>query len=616
MADSMDPSATTTVASDAQPASASTNAGNTIKSEPAESETLSHSAAAETKPGADAQPKSEPADAADAADAAAAGLPDDATLRAAIADILAASDLDSVSSRAIRKQLEQQFGVKLGSQKDAIDQIIMEIIMSAEPAEGAQDDDDDDGEQDQDDQEDQEDQDEDSEIAAPAKAGKKKAAKKRSHAESEQRGRADGSDVDGGEDEDKDEADQNEDDDDDDAKPAKRIRLDSDADGTPTRSGSRRAASSSAKKSRAKGSGRHKSAETVDSSDDESSASSKPAAKRKSTATKARASSADSPQRARGWAASNKDMELSPALAALVGAPQMARPKVVSKIWEIVKAENLQDPDDRRYIRCNDAMKAVFGSARVHMFSMNKVLSDHIFKNGETTSTKSRVKEEESNDDEDDEDDDDAEAKPAAPKPKPKAPAAKSASPKRAPAAKPAKPVAALTRPLTDEELARQLQAEVNGGRQRRAAAPLPRKPAAEGKSRGGGGGFSKPVGVSPELAALLGASELPRSQVIKKLWVIIKERNLQDPTNKQFILCDPQLEAIIGKPRVQMFKMTREIERHIHPLSKEAIAAYRAKAEANPTTDGAPDDDDAPEGDGLDESADGPTAATAMDTQ
>src|SRR3989344_5295889 len=44
---------------------------------------------------------------------------------------------------------------------------------------------------------------------------------------------------------------------------------------------------------------------------------------------------------------------------------------------------------------------------------------------------------------------------------------------------------------------------------------------------------FMKPMTVSPELAAVIGAGPMPRSEVVKKLWVYIKKNNLQDPSNK-----------------------------------------------------------------------------------
>ncbi|KAF8538512.1 hypothetical protein BDD12DRAFT_149162 [Trichophaea hybrida] len=74
-----------------------------------------------------------------------------------------------------------------------------------------------------------------------------------------------------------------------------------------------------------------------------------------------------------------KPLILSEPLAAFIGESQMARPEVVKRIWAYVKLHGLQDPQDRRYILCDDNMKPVFGD-KVHMFTMNKVLATNMYK--------------------------------------------------------------------------------------------------------------------------------------------------------------------------------------------------------------------------------------------
>jgi len=48
----------------------------------------------------------------------------------------------------------------------------------------------------------------------------------------------------------------------------------------------------------------------------------------------------------------------------------MSRPQTVKRIWAYVKERDLQDPADRRQIRCDEGLKRVFGCERVHMFTM------------------------------------------------------------------------------------------------------------------------------------------------------------------------------------------------------------------------------------------------------
>lgn len=63
--------------------------------------------------------------------------------------------------------------------------------------------------------------------------------------------------------------------------------------------------------------------------------------------------------------------------------------------------------------------------------------------------------------------------------------------------------------------------------------------------------GFTRPYKLSPDLASLMGAKELPRHEVVKKVWAIIKEKNLYDPKNKQYAICDGPLEKVIGVKRL-----------------------------------------------------------------
>jgi upstream activation factor subunit UAF30 len=73
-------------------------------------------------------------------------------------------------------------------------------------------------------------------------------------------------------------------------------------------------------------------------------------------------------------------MTLSPALSALLnGETQLSRPQTVKKIWEYIKSNDLQDPNDKRQIICDDALKSVFKTDKVHMFTMNKILGPHLY---------------------------------------------------------------------------------------------------------------------------------------------------------------------------------------------------------------------------------------------
>ncbi len=77
--------------------------------------------------------------------------------------------------------------------------------------------------------------------------------------------------------------------------------------------------------------------------------------------------------------------------------------------------------------------------------------------------------------------------------------------------------------------------------------------------------GFMKPLNVSAELAAVVGAGPMPRSEVVKKLWVYIKGKDLQDPKNKRNIVADENLKKVFGgKAVVDMFEMTKLVSKHL----------------------------------------------------
>ncbi|MCX6731882.1 MAG: SWIB/MDM2 domain-containing protein [Candidatus Parcubacteria bacterium] len=76
---------------------------------------------------------------------------------------------------------------------------------------------------------------------------------------------------------------------------------------------------------------------------------------------------------------------------------------------------------------------------------------------------------------------------------------------------------------------------------------------------------FMKPMKVSEELAMVVGKGPMPRSEVVKKLWVYIKKNNLQDAKNRRNINADGNLQAVFGgKKTVNMFEMTKLVSKHL----------------------------------------------------
>ena len=75
---------------------------------------------------------------------------------------------------------------------------------------------------------------------------------------------------------------------------------------------------------------------------------------------------------------------------------------------------------------------------------------------------------------------------------------------------------------------------------------------------------FMAPVTPSAALSEVVGAKPLPRTELTKKLWAYIKKNDLNDPKNRRMIRADDRLRPIFGKPQVNMFEMTKLVNKHV----------------------------------------------------
>ena len=204
--------------------------------------------------------------------------------------------------------------------------------------------------------------------------------------------------------------------------------------------------------------------------------------------------------------------EISPELAAFLGrdpAELCARTEVVKGCWDYIKANNLQNPENKREIFLDDNMKKVFGCDSFTMFTMNKYVGAHIhpFKpvdlTANTTGKKkkrgAKKRKKKSDDDSDDNSSDDDDVRRSKKKRKPKKP------------------------------------------------------------------GLQPPYRLSEELSDLVGTDILPRPQVVKGIWAHIKKHDLQNPNDKREILCDAKLKKVMGgNDKVTMFSMNRYVTDHL----------------------------------------------------
>ena len=85
------------------------------------------------------------------------------------------------------------------------------------------------------------------------------------------------------------------------------------------------------------------------------------------------------------------------------------------------------------------------------------------------------------------------------------------------------------------------------------------------GKKRKPNAAFMKAMTPSGPLAAVIGASAMPRTEVTKKIWQYIKKNGLQDKKNRRNINADDNLLPVFnGKKQVSMFDMTKLVSKHV----------------------------------------------------
>jgi chromatin remodeling complex protein RSC6 len=134
----------------------------------------------------------------------------------------------------------------------------------------------------------------------------------------------------------------------------------------------KKTAKKSAKKTAARGA--KKSARAGAAKKSARSGAAKKTASRKGAAKKTARKSARRPN-----AAFMKPLTPSPALAEVVGSKPLPRTEATSRLWDYIKKNDLQDEKNRRMIKADPALKAVFGGkSQVNMFEMTKLVSKHL----------------------------------------------------------------------------------------------------------------------------------------------------------------------------------------------------------------------------------------------
>ncbi len=246
-----------------------------------------------------------------------------------------------------------------------------------------------------------------------------------------------------------------------------------------------------------------------------------------------------------------KPLQMSTELAEWMGCSLASRTEVVKRLWAYIKANNLQNPADRREILLDDALQLIFKRNKVTMFSMNKYLAP-LLKNvgdlqnggGESASSSSsssssrsssKTKSKSVGGDKKDKDKD---------------------KKKKTKAGKDDKKADKKRKSRGDED-DDGADKKKKKAKKERVESDGPRKETA----------FTKPLALSSELAGFLGCSSMGRTDIVKAMWAYIKSNDLQNPQDRREILLDKKLKAVFNLDSFTAFSMNKYIAQHVSPL-------------------------------------------------
>jgi upstream activation factor subunit UAF30 len=91
-----------------------------------------------------------------------------------------------------------------------------------------------------------------------------------------------------------------------------------------------------------------------------------------------------------------------------------------------------------------------------------------------------------------------------------------------------------------------------------------PKKAAKKKSARKPNAAFMKPLMPTGPLAAIIGSTPMPRTEVTSKIWAYIKKNKLQDSVNRRNINADDKLRPLFGKAQATMFELTKYVSKHL----------------------------------------------------
>ncbi|HEY7787556.1 MAG TPA: SWIB/MDM2 domain-containing protein [Casimicrobiaceae bacterium] len=125
----------------------------------------------------------------------------------------------------------------------------------------------------------------------------------------------------------------------------------------------------------------------------------------------------------------------------------------------------------------------------------------------------------------------------------------------------------AARKPAAKKTAAKKPAAKKSAAKKPAAKKSAARKPAAKKSAvkRKPNAAFMRAMQPSMVLAAVVGGTPMPRTEVTKKIWDYIKKNKLQDSVNRRLINADDKLRAVFGgKSKVSMFEMTKLVSNHL----------------------------------------------------
>jgi len=90
---------------------------------------------------------------------------------------------------------------------------------------------------------------------------------------------------------------------------------------------------------------------------------------------------------------------------------------------------------------------------------------------------------------------------------------------------------------------------------------------------------FNAPLILSAKLSSFFNVDRLARPDIIKRLWIYIKENKLQDPSDGRQIICDEKLKDIFEVDRLSSFQMAKAISPHVSRIPDEELKVLQEQA-------------------------------------